>query len=138
MNLQNMADAGAYSQAVWQARSYNYFAYTNRAMVAHFCTISFATAIDSCEQLWRNFSYAIGWIPYVGQIIIQIHAFYRMADNILNPRFPEMIKKVHNPLLQKTQKALFQSMWSSILFSDICDDIIRTTEILIMNRRLFK
>ena len=128
MNLQNMADAGAYSQAVWEARSYNYFAYTNRAMIAHFCTISFATAIDSSEQLWRNFSYTIGWIPYVGQIIIQIHQFYRMADSILNPHFPEMIKKVHNPLFQETQQALFRSMWSSILYSDIADDIIRTTE----------
>ncbi len=38
IKLQNTADAAAYSLAATQARAFNFFAYTNRAMIAHYNT----------------------------------------------------------------------------------------------------
>ncbi|MCK5707031.1 MAG: Tad domain-containing protein [Candidatus Aureabacteria bacterium] len=130
MKLQNLADVSAYSQAVWEARSYNYFAYTNRAMIAHFCTIAFATAVDSSEQLWGDIETVIGWVPYIGPVIKGIHQFYKIADQILNETIDisKRIKDIWNPIYQTTQTCLFTSMRLSLLMSDIPDDLVRTTE----------
>jgi len=66
MTVQNTADAAAYSQAVWEARTLNLLAYTNRAIISHMVTIAFATAILSQELLWKEIYYAsIAAMPLV-------------------------------------------------------------------------
>ena len=54
MNVQNAADAAAYSQAVWEARTLNLIAYTNRAIIMHMVSIAFATAMFSQALLWQE------------------------------------------------------------------------------------
>ena len=100
--LQNLADSCAYSQAVWEARSYNYLAYTNRAMIAHFCTISFCVAIGSCEELWKemkDYSFLYEWIPYgigpaLKAMVTAVHAIYNGLDSALNDHVPDLIKNI--------------------------------------------
>ena len=41
IKVQDAADKTAYSQAVWEARTLNFFAYTNRTMVSYLVAISF-------------------------------------------------------------------------------------------------
>ncbi|MBN1521059.1 MAG: Tad domain-containing protein [Candidatus Aureabacteria bacterium] len=133
--LQNLADCCAYSQAVWEARSYNYLAYTNRAMIAHFCTISFCVAIGSCEELWKklkDYSFLYEWIPYgigplLKAIVTGVHAMYKALDTVLNPAVPNIIKIV-NPIHQAAQLTFFNSMRLSLLASDIQKDLIKRTE----------
>jgi len=70
MRLTNTAEAAAYSGVVWQARSLNFQAYTNRAMIANQVAIaqvvSFASWMAYLETLTQNINYAVGWIPFVG------------------------------------------------------------------------
>jgi hypothetical protein len=72
MRLTNTAEAAAYSGVVWQARSLNFQAYTNRAMIANQVAIaqvvSFASWMAYLETLTQNINYAVGWIPFVGAI----------------------------------------------------------------------
>lgn len=65
----NTADAAVYSGLVWQARSLNFQAYTNRAMVANQVSIAQLVSLGSWTSYGRinsrNLDYAIGWIPVV-------------------------------------------------------------------------
>ena len=76
MKLQNTADACAYSAAIWEARCFNFLAYTNRAMVAHLVTIAQLTCLYSHATLMRtvgsDLADIIQFIPYVGGIISSI------------------------------------------------------------------
>jgi Flp pilus assembly protein TadG len=47
IRLQNAMDAGAYSEAVWEARTYNLMAYINRANVANTQTVFWITTNKS-------------------------------------------------------------------------------------------
>lgn len=83
MNVQNTADAAAYSQAVWEARTLNLLAYTNRAIISHMVTIAFATAILSQELLWKEIYYAsIAAMPLAGTGIgaVIVGAINRIAQ----------------------------------------------------------
>src|SRR6185437_15794361 len=57
--LQNTADASAYSQAVIEARTFNFFAFTNRAQVVHYVS---AMTIQSYISL---FSYMLAALAEV-------------------------------------------------------------------------
>ncbi|HEY7841296.1 MAG TPA: pilus assembly protein TadG-related protein, partial [Gammaproteobacteria bacterium] len=56
MELQNAADAAAFSVAVVEARDLNYMAYTNRAMVANEVAIGQLVGLASWARHWRSFS----------------------------------------------------------------------------------
>jgi len=70
MQLQNTADAAAYSGAVWEARCFNFWSYTNRAMVAHLVTVAQLTCYVShatlMKEVWDDVQPVISLIPYVG------------------------------------------------------------------------
>lgn len=72
MRLVNTADAAAYSGLVWQARTLNFEAYTNRAMVANQVAIAQLVTLVSwsryINQLSQNLSVAVSWIPYVNAV----------------------------------------------------------------------
>lgn len=84
IRLQNVADAGAYSTAVWEARTYNLMAFLNRANVANTQTVFFLTTnnavyklmtsdtfIDAVElnyQVLRGVADAASNIPIIGVV----------------------------------------------------------------------
>lgn len=65
----NTADAAVYSGLIWQARTLNFQAYTNRAMVANQVAIAQMVSLGSWTNYGRisarNLDYAIGWIPII-------------------------------------------------------------------------
>lgn len=69
MRLANTADAAAYSGMVWQARSLNFQAYTNRAMVANQVAIAqFVSLVSWSKYLYigaRNFDYVGSFIWFL-------------------------------------------------------------------------
>ena len=72
IKLQNTADAGAYSLAATQARVYNFYAYTNRAMIAHYNSmLTFAAYLSFAlyvKHTLGRFLTLAQFIPYIGQI----------------------------------------------------------------------
>jgi hypothetical protein len=67
--LANTADAAAYSGLIWQARTLNFEAYTNRAMVANQVAIGQIVSLVSWTKYGkisaRNIDSTIGWIPFL-------------------------------------------------------------------------
>jgi hypothetical protein len=57
IRLQNVADAGAYSTAIWEARTYNLMAFLNRANVANTQTVFFLTTNNAVYKLMTNNSF---------------------------------------------------------------------------------
>ncbi len=56
--VQQAADASAYSLAVEEARAFNYYAYSNRAIVSHYVAIM---------AIYGHMSYALAWKRYLEQ-----------------------------------------------------------------------
>jgi len=81
MKVQDAADAAAYSQAVWEARTLNYFAYTNRTMISYLVAISFLGAIQSQRNMWQLTCSVTGWIPYWNVVCNAISTAYNIAAN---------------------------------------------------------
>lgn len=82
--LVNAADAAAYSAAVWEARTLNFQAYANRAMVANQVAIAQVISFVSWTQYAERLAIQIDevakyfeWIPYIGPIIKEITATIR-------------------------------------------------------------
>ena len=57
MQVQNAADAAAYSVSVTEARDLNFMAYTNRAMVANEVAIGQMVGMASWASHWESFGY---------------------------------------------------------------------------------
>ncbi|MBM2830730.1 MAG: hypothetical protein HW411_1520, partial [Gammaproteobacteria bacterium] len=57
MQVQNAADAAAYSVSVTEARDLNFMAYTNRAMVANEVAIGQMVGMASWATHWESFGY---------------------------------------------------------------------------------
>jgi hypothetical protein len=81
MRAMNAADAAAYSGAVWQARSLNFQAYMNRAMVANEVAIAQSVSLRAWTQyvyiFTRNASVVTSWIPVVGPAV-------RAVERVMN------------------------------------------------------
>lgn len=74
IDLQNNADAAAYSLAATQARGLNFIAYTNRAMLVHYSSIltlmSYLSFIAYIKNTWGRIAEFLSYlpIPYVQTI----------------------------------------------------------------------
>lgn len=71
--LTQAADMAALSGAVWQARTLNFDAYMNRAIIANEAVIaqsvSLRSFVDYTGQLRQNSSVVITWVPFIGQAL---------------------------------------------------------------------
>jgi len=96
MRLANTADAAAYSGMVWQARSLNFHAYTNRAMVANQVAIAqFVSFVSWSKYLYigaRNFDYIGNFIWFLkpfSAIMLQIAtAINNVMEIVANVAIP--------------------------------------------------
>jgi hypothetical protein len=96
MRAMNAADAAAYSGAVWQARTLNFQAYMNRAMVVNEVTIaqsvSLRSWIDYLAKFISNVNQVARFIPYVGTATTAISRGLDQVDEAvqrLMPRFEQ-------------------------------------------------
>lgn len=71
--LTQAADMAALSGAVWQARTLNFDAYMNRAIIANEAVIaqsvSLRSFIDYAGQLLQNTAVVTTWVPFIGQAL---------------------------------------------------------------------
>jgi hypothetical protein len=72
LRLVNATDAAAYSVGLWRARAMNYYAYSNRAIIANEVAIAQAATMVSyakfLERLSENIDDVAQYVPYVEQV----------------------------------------------------------------------
>lgn len=94
MRAMNAADAAAYSGAVFQARSLNFQAYMNRAMVVNEVTIAQSVSLRSwinyLSRFVTNINYVAQFIPYVGQATKAIEKALEATDQTVQKSMPLM------------------------------------------------
>ena len=92
LRLQNAADAAAYSAALWEARSLNFQAYTNRAIVANEVAIAQFVSLRSWApyvgRTLDNASLVTSWIPPVGRALGAVAQVWRGIDRTLQTTLP--------------------------------------------------
>ena len=92
MRLQNAADAAAYSAAVWEARSLNFQAYVNRAMVANEVAIAQLVSLRSWSQYMtqtlRNAATVGRWVPPAAATLQALSRGWSVVDNGLQYGLP--------------------------------------------------
>ena len=80
MRLVNAADAAAYSAALWQARSLNYQAYLNRAIVANEVAIAQLVSLRSwsryVDTVTTNIDRVTRYVPYLGPPMQAAHKLH--------------------------------------------------------------
>ncbi len=83
------ADAAAYSAAVWQARSLNYQAYLNRAVIANDAAIAQSVSLRSWSGYMNvtleNINTVGQFIPYVGQVTRTLSRIWEQVDTVVQP-----------------------------------------------------
>ena len=96
--LANTADAAVYSGLVWQARTLNFQAYTNRAMVANQVAIgqmvSLATWTKYGKIAARNINRTVGLIPWLRPFTQAFKSGVDMVDRVVS-----RIVKIAIPIL---------------------------------------
>jgi hypothetical protein len=92
LRLQNAADAAAYSAALWEARSLNFQAYTNRAIVANEVAIAQFVSLRSWSsyvgRTLDNASLVTSWLPPVGRALAAVAQGWRGVDRTLQSSLP--------------------------------------------------
>lgn len=134
MRLVNATDAAAYSAGLWRARSMNYYAYANRAIVANEVAIAQATTIvsfarylqGSVERLSRVGRY---W-PGVGQALQAIEQVTRLGLQLTHYTATVEVaaRSGYNHALATSQQiihAMTNHNWAS---SAIANEVMRQTD----------
>ncbi|MDF1562501.1 MAG: pilus assembly protein TadG-related protein [Deltaproteobacteria bacterium] len=85
IKLQNTADAAAYSLAATQARAFNFFAYTNRAMIAHYNTaLTMVAYLSFCIYVNNTLGRLAGLLKYIPiPVFSQVMTFIEKALEIV-------------------------------------------------------
>ena len=132
MRLDNTADAAAYSGMVWQARSLNFHAYTNRAMVANEVAIaqfvSFVSWSKYLEIGARNFDYVASFIWFLKPfsaaflgVATEINAIMQQVANIAIPILDGLID-----VLSAAQTAMHYAAAATTW--DIVQEVVRQND----------
>jgi hypothetical protein len=92
MRAMNAADAAAYSGALWEARSLNFQAYMNRAMVVNEVTIAQSVSLRSwisyVARFVTNVNYITQFIPWVGTVTTEIKQVLNQVSSSMNTLLP--------------------------------------------------
>jgi hypothetical protein len=94
MRLIGASDAAAYSAAQWQARSLNYEAYLNRAMVANEVAIAQSVSLRSWSgymaRLLQNSANVATLVPPVGAVLQQVSQVWANIDRGVQQALPPL------------------------------------------------
>ena len=108
MRLQNAADAAAFTGAVWEARTLNYIAYTNRTIIAELSFVAYLTALCSCVKAWKLVCTYGQALPYVGGIFSALRSFLEIVEQaltfVIDLPWEDLMKGIG--LLQSTMETL--------------------------------
>ena len=112
MRAMNAADAAAYSGAVWEARSLNYQAYMNRAMIVNEVTIAQSVSLRSWVAYLKEFVERINnitqFVPWVGKVTTAIKKGIVQIDNSVQNLLPiaEKALRTLNHVEHNSQNAM--------------------------------
>lgn len=129
MRAMNAADAAAYSGAVWEARSLNFQAYMNRAMVVNEVTIAQSVSLRSwvsyVDRFVTNINYITEFIPYVGEATIAIQRVISATDSTVQQILPpfDTILRAVNLVEHGAQTGFYAS--GSIVAQDLASNVAR-------------
>jgi Putative Flp pilus-assembly TadE/G-like len=92
VKLTNAADAAAYSAALWEARSLNFQAYMNRAIVANEVAIAQLVSLRSWSQylgtLTTNARTVLQWVPPLATPLNALQKGWQSIDRSLQASLP--------------------------------------------------
>jgi len=94
IRLTNAADAAAYSAAQWEARSLNFQAYLNRAMVANEVAIAQLVSLRAwsryVDTLTTNIDRVTRYVPYLGPPMQALERGWDGVDRVLGTALPPL------------------------------------------------
>lgn len=130
--LANAADAAAYSGSLWQARSMNFQAYTNRAMVANQVSMAQAVTIQS----WSSYATMAGVnvatvlkpVPVLNVVAQGVASGLVGVDRVLSPIAGALLKVVDvvNRGLAVAQEAMFLSTF--VATPDVVEAVVEESD----------
>ncbi|AMP10611.1 flp pilus-assembly TadE/G-like family protein [Collimonas arenae] len=112
MRAMNAADAAAYSGAVWEARTLNFQAYMNRAMIANEVAIAQSVSLRSwvsyVDTFMTNINDITQFIPYVGEVTTAVQKAIKGVDKFVQASLPlgEQILRGVNFVASSSQQAI--------------------------------
>jgi hypothetical protein len=110
--LIDAADAAAFGGAVWQARTLNFQAYANRAIVANEVALAQAVSLrawsDHMSRTLENVDTVARYVPYLGQATTTVRHAWSSIDGALQPsmRAAELASVTANEILAAAQPAV--------------------------------
>lgn len=129
MRAMNAADAAAYSGALWEARSLNFQAYMNRAMVVNEVTIAQSVSLRSwtsyVARFVTNVNYITQFIPWVGTVTTEIKQVINQVNSSMNNLLPlaDMGLRGVNVLAHQAQNGFYNTgpLIAQELASEVAD-----------------
>lgn len=129
MRAMNAADAAAYSGAVWEARSLNFQAYMNRAMVVNEVTIAQSVSLRSwvayVDRFVTNINYITQFVPYLGAATRAIQRVIKTIDTTVQdtlPPFDTILRAVN--LAEHSAQTGFNGA-GSLIAQDLASNVAR-------------
>jgi len=132
MKLANVADAATYSGALWQARTLNFQAYTNRAMVANQVSMAQAVTLHSWAAYGagaaENISVVLAPIPVLNTVAHSVEAGMRQVESVISPIAESLLPTVNaiNVGLSKAQSAMYASAF--VATPDVISSVVEKTD----------
>lgn len=129
MRAINAADAAAYSGALWEARSLNFQAYMNRAMVVNEVTIAQSVSLRSwvsyVDRFVTNVNYITQFIPYAGVATRAIQRVISATDDTVQRVLPpfDIILRTVNVAEHSAQTGFYAS--GSVIAQDLATNVAR-------------
>jgi hypothetical protein len=128
MRAMNAADAAAYSGAVWEARSLNFQAYMNRAMVVNEVTIAQSVSLRSwvayVARFVENVNMVTQFIPWVGTATTQIKQVLNQVSKSMNNLLPQadMALRGVNVLAHSAQQGFYTT--GSVIAQELASEVV--------------
>ena len=133
IRLHNAADAAAYSAALWEARSLNFQAYTNRAIVANEVAIAQFVSLRSWSeyvgQTIKNASVVSSWVPPAAQVMTLLARSWQGVNTTLQTSLPVLeggISRWNVDVLATAQAIAHQQ--ALVASADLVGEVARETE----------
>ena len=133
MKLVNAADAAAYSAAQWEARSLNYQAYLNRAIVANEVAIAQLVSLRSWSRYLKrtttNVALVSQWVPPLAAPTRALARGWEAVDRGLQnglPPFESAISHWNVDVLQNAQSVAHQQ--ALISAADLVSRVVKDNE----------
>ncbi|WP_166894197.1 pilus assembly protein TadG-related protein [Massilia sp. CCM 8734] len=129
MRAMNAADAAAYSGAVWQARTLNFQAYMNRAMIVNEVTIaqsvSLRSWIDYLAELVRNVGHIAKFYPPVYAAVQKVSVVLDKVNNEIQRQLPQVEDALRAlNTIEHTAQIVFNNS-GSVIAADIAYEVTK-------------